>query len=204
MKTTTTIYEIVQSELWKIGLNEFQSCNTIDYVDGELNFMNRIAIFDPFVKEVVTRVFFRGLSLKNGSFDEEFKRLWVNHFLHREIGFQTLEMFRAQVISTFLKLQGSLNSFYENMTDYAQGKNNSTTQGTHDNRTANVTLPQDEVNINVDNTLLNYADSNSISRDKNNSNTNSVKFDAETLAQFNTILEGYLSIFDRNCFLQVW
>ena len=47
--------------------------------------------------------------------------------------------------------------------DTAKGKGGST----DDNRSANATLPQSEVNINVDNTNLNYADENNISRNKN-------------------------------------
>lgn len=48
---------------------------------------------------------------------------------------------------------------------------NTKTNSTDDNRSANATLPQSEVNINVDNTTLNYADENTISRNKNTSNT---------------------------------
>lgn len=43
---------------------------------------------------------------------------------------------------------------------------NSNGTSTNDHREANATLPQSEVNINVDNTNLGYADSNMISRDK--------------------------------------
>ena len=59
----------------------------------------------------------------------------------------------------------------DNYSDTSNTTHSETTNGkggsTDDNRSANATLPQSEVNINVDNTNLNYADENSISRNKN-------------------------------------
>ena len=59
----------------------------------------------------------------------------------------------------------------DNYSDTSNTTHSDTTKGkggsTDDNRSANATLPQSEVNINVDNTNLNYADENNISRNKN-------------------------------------
>ena len=59
----------------------------------------------------------------------------------------------------------------DNYSDTSNTTHSDTTNGkggsTDDNRSANATLPQSEVNINVDNTNLNYADENNISRNKN-------------------------------------
>ena len=59
----------------------------------------------------------------------------------------------------------------DNYSDTSNTTHSETTKGkggsTDDNRSANATLPQSEVNINVDNTNLNYADENNISRNKN-------------------------------------
>lgn len=59
----------------------------------------------------------------------------------------------------------------DNYSDTSNTTHSDTTKGkggsTDDNRSANATLPQSEVNINVDNTILNYADENNISRNKN-------------------------------------
>ena len=59
----------------------------------------------------------------------------------------------------------------DNYSDTSNTTHSETTNGkggsTDDNRSANATLPQSEVNINVDNTNLNYADENNISRNKN-------------------------------------
>lgn len=56
-----------------------------------------------------------------------------------------------------------------NNTNSSDTKNSGSS--TDDNRSANATLPQSEVNINVDNTSLNYADENTISRNKNVNNS---------------------------------
>lgn len=59
----------------------------------------------------------------------------------------------------------------DNYSDTSNTSHSDTTKGkggsTDDNRSANATLPQSEVNINVDNTNLSYADENNISRNKN-------------------------------------
>lgn len=78
----------------------------------------------------------------------------------------------------------------DNYSDTSNTTHSDTTKGkggsTDDNRSANATLPQSEVNINVDNTNLNYADENNISRNKNtNFNDTDTSGNSETKSDGN-------------------
>ena len=96
----------------------------------------------------------------------------------------------------------------DNYSDTSNTTHSDTTKGkggsTDDNRSANATLPQSEVNINVDNTNLNYADENNISRNKNtNFNETDTNGNSETKSNGNrnsdyTGLTDGLSDSERN------
>lgn len=96
----------------------------------------------------------------------------------------------------------------DNYSDTSNTTHSNTTKGkggsTDDNRSANATLPQSEVNINVDNTNLNYADENNISRNKNtNFNDTDTSGNSETKSNGNrnsdyTGLTDGLSDSERN------
>ena len=96
----------------------------------------------------------------------------------------------------------------DNYSDTSNTTHSDTTKGkggsTDDNRSANATLPQSEVNINVDNTNLNYADENNISRNKNtNFNDTDTNGNSETKSNGNrnsdyTGLTDGLSDSERN------
>ena len=96
----------------------------------------------------------------------------------------------------------------DNYSDTSNTTHSETTKGkggsTDDNRSANATLPQSEVNINVDNTNLNYADENNISRNKNtNFNDTDTSGNSETKSNGNrnsdyTGLTDGLSDSERN------
>ena len=96
----------------------------------------------------------------------------------------------------------------DNYSDTSNTTHSETTNGkggsTDDNRSANATLPQSEVNINVDNTNLNYADENNISRNKNtNFNDTDTSGNSETKSNGNrnsdyTGLTDGLSDSERN------
>ena len=96
----------------------------------------------------------------------------------------------------------------DNYSDTSNTTHSDTTKGkggsTDDNRSANATLPQSEVNINVDNTNLNYADENNISRNKNtNFNDTEISGKSETKSNGNrnsdyTGLTDGLSDSERN------
>lgn len=211
-KYTTTLYEIIESELQHLGLNEFVNNDRIHFNDSKYAFMQKMLYFDDDVKQIVDRVFFKGFMFNDERIDQSFKESFTLRFLYREIGRQTVEAFASQVLYITMthedyiyRVYGSdmykyieqvtdtqsqdLGKAIENAIEQGQTKDrqqdkgheeyedyeDTITKSFDDNRTAESTLPQSQVNIDVDNTVLDYADTNTISRDKNTSETVSEK-----------------------------
>lgn len=211
-KHTTTLYEIIESELQRLGLNEFVNNDRIHFNDSKHAFMQKMLYFDDDVKEIVDNIFFKGFMFNDERIDSYFKESFTLRFLYREIGRQTVEAFASQVLYITMthedyiyRVYGSdmykyieqvtdtqsqdLGKAIENAIEQGQTKDrqqdkgheeyedyeDTITKSFDDNRTAESTLPQSQVNIDVDNTVLDYADTNTISRDKNTSETVSEK-----------------------------
>jgi len=212
MKTTTTLYEIIHSELINNGQSEFKNKHQLVFYDRDFAFIKRMMDYDDEVKEIVNNMFFQNVKLNNDSSDDMFKKTFVNRFYNREIGFQTVEAFSSQVVFNLLAKYDYINSLYDELEDYIQGKyiseDNETNKELSDNRYLSSDLPQNEINLNVDDTVLNYGNQNSISRTKNEKeghqdHTNR-QYDLENLIMSSTLIEDVFVDFDRKCFLQVW
>ncbi len=210
-KYTSTLMEIITSELKNSGHNEFVNNGLLTFNNDEYAFIQKVLYFDKDVQKIVTNKFFKGFSFKDEKVDKYFKESFVTRFLEREIGRQTVEAFASQVLYVTLtredyiytvfgqEMQKYMEQHTETISeDRGKGLENTTEQGqtkqrtqdkTHedyrdntnekyqdtshekdvsrsDNRSAESTLPQSEVNLNVDDTVLDYADTNNISRDK--------------------------------------
>ena len=167
-------------------------------------------IYDADVEKIVNEKFFMGLSLSIS--DQEFKRMFLNRFLNREITTQTMEMFTTQVSYNFMAERRYLESLYTNFDKFvtnehvSQGNNKNNSE--HNNRNAYQDLPQDEVNIDLNDDTFNFASNNAISKDKtvstqDNLNT-SQDYNIDNLLKLNELLNKVLDVFDKNCFLQVF
>lgn len=225
---TTTLMEILTSELQNKGRSEFVNNGLLSFNNEDYAFIQKVIKYDDDVDDIVTKKFFKGFKFKDEKVDKHFKQSFVNRFMEREIGRQTVDFFASQVLYVTLtredyiytvfssELEKYLQQHSETTSeDRGRGQENSTEQGqskqrqqsashdeyednthnthsdeshnngksTDDNRSANATLPQSEVNINVDNTSLNFADENTISRSKNTheeDNTSSGKYDTNS------------------------
>ena len=248
-KYTTTINEYLNSELERMGFNEFVNNGELTFFDEEFQFIQKILKYDDDVHNIVTKNIFRGFQLPNVDIDKHFKKAFVTHFLDREINRQTIESFASQVLYVSITHETYINEvfsndfmMYVNNTSFSESvgtgnligktlsdtntKNNAqsqshenyvgneknetithgdnknktnsqshetytgnetnetvthgdnknksqeTSQSTHEDtdvnesRSARSTLPQSEVNINVDNDELSYADENTITKTK--------------------------------------
>src|SRR5699024_8533902 len=121
-----------------------------------------------------------------------------------------------------------INRVYTDLDDYVTQKNTSESENTQDNDQTNTStntsnnrqaftdLPQNQVNIDVDNTELDYATDNTITKNKQeneqqtkgntkgNSHTENKNYNLDELFKSNGLLEQILSVFDSKCFMQVW
>lgn len=256
MKTTTTLMDILQGELQRSGYNEFFNDHHLDLFDDDIIFIQKIMHYDKDVQKLVDRIFFRGYKFPSEHTDFNFKKSFINRFLNREIAFQTVEVFSARVVSKCINQEVYITECFDKLDDFindrAQSKthsetktsnqtdtnNNNETNGTNDsssvnqddNRTLQSDLPSNNINLNVDDTVLDYGNQNNISRNKgtnnqNSTSTNNQKFtgnvnqvgsnlndnqvntdkaNINSLQQANQIIEMIFDDFDKDCFLQVW
>lgn len=260
-KYTTTIMDILKGELQKRGFNEFVNDGNLTFNDKSYAFIQKILRFDEDVKEIVDDVIFQGFRFNDERIDRYFKQSFVTRFLDREINRQTVEAFGTQVLHytiiredyIFTVFGSELYKYLENHVDFNSDeiqnqineetkddtqnetyKDDTTSNGTNvsDDREATTSLPQSEININVDNDVLDYADTNTISKNKTNSNddenrtgnrdtTGNTKTNGtqdttgnqkslqktyllENLDKIYTMRERLYNDYDKKCFLQIW
>lgn len=179
------------AELWEIEKDkDIYRYDNLENLSSRTSEITRILKFDETVEEITTSTIFTGLYLDYG--DSDFKKLFIQHFLNREIKWQTLELFQSKIAATFLMNQDTLNFYYgeldrllkrasvsdsqNNGTNESEsittGNNTSQTNNVSDNRSISASMPQDQYNIDVENHIAHTADSNDVSKNKNVSETN--------------------------------
>ena len=188
---TLTLNEFLISELQKMGRNEIVNGNHITAFDENYAFQKKIIRYDNDVKHITDNYIFYDFLLETNESDETYKKMFINKFLNREINRQTIESFAGLLYSFNLEHQNYINIIFSNdiemylnnaqTRDYIKDTTddninvldkdsntlmNSTDTNINDNRSLDSTLPNNEVNLNVDNTILDYGDKNTISRNK--------------------------------------
>lgn len=204
-KHTTTLMEIIQSELQNKGHNEFVNNGRLSFYDNEYTFIQKVLQFDDDVKKIVDHTIFKGFKFNDERIDRYFKEAFTTRFLDREIGRQTVESFASQVLYQtivredyiFTIFGSEVYKYLENHVDYdmqstgtmneneiqnTKNEQQQTNKGTEKNkgdvsskgsnissdRELSSTLPQSQINLNVDNDTLAYGDNNNISKNKTN------------------------------------
>ena len=216
MKTTSTIMYMLKSELINAGKNEFYGKDQLRFFDDDYSFIQKALKYDDDIAKITNRMFFHGFKLDDDKADKVFKQAFITRFLNRQIAFQTVEVFAGRLMSYCFNQQVYMNEIYAKLADFINDKAESTTKSvnddtrTTDNRALYSDLPQDQINLNVDDTVLNYGNENDISRQKQEGNatgtttTNNSKADIDSLAKANMLAENIMNDIDRLCFLQIW
>lgn len=223
-----TLYDVIKSELIQQGHNEFKNSDgKLVFFDVKYQFIQKILRYDEDVSDIVDHLF-NGISLTHREHDQHFKRLFISKFLNRRINRQTIESFKFQLMTCYMTNETLLNRYYSDMDKYVTGvqensntneqtnKQNSDGQTTSDNRQAFANLPQNNVQLDVDNTVMTSASDNSISRNKQvnsqnsdgevkgQSNSQSKQYHYDLLVKSSRVMENLLNDFDKACFMQVW
>lgn len=217
---TTTLYNLVHTDLIKKGYNEFENeKGELVLFDKEHQFIQKMIRYDNEVAEVMNELFYH-LQLDDLTYDTHFKKTFLLRFMNRRINKQTRESFQTSVMSTFLTHQTLISEAYQNIEKYLTGttesiqENKQLTDGTttSDNRQAYADLPQNQVNLDVDDTVMTSASDNTISRNKqanqqqtDGTATNTAKtYQLDALIQASGTFEQIFILFDKTCFMQVW
>lgn len=260
-KHTTTIMEIIQGELQRAGLNEFINDGNLTFNNQEFQFIQKVLKFDDDVKEIVDNIIFKGFRFNDERIDRYFKQSFVTRFLDREIGRQTVESFASIVLyETIIRedyiftvfgnelykylenhidfnsdeIQNQINEETKDDTQNENYKDDATSNGSNvsSDRELTSSLPQSEINLDVDNDILLYGDSNTIAKNKTNTDndenrtgnrdtvgntkTNGTQdttgnqkslqktYLMENLEKLYSIRERLLNDYDKKCFLHIW
>lgn len=212
MTVTATLNDFIESELIKKGFNEVTNGKELVFFDSNFALSKKIMSYDEDVAEIVNNYFFLGHKLDNPDNDKHFKKGFLARFLNREINRQTFEAFSMQVVYTFMTQEDYVNRLYTDLDKYLANtqinkqENDGTT--TSDNRSAFSELPQNNVHLDVNDTVMTTANDNTISRNKQTNNGNSngetTNYRLDELFKINGLLDQIYTKFDGNCFLQVW
>ena len=225
---TVTIFKYIQSELIKAGHNEIVESSNSKYFKPNLEFLwfseedqfiTKVLGYDEDVQKITDKLF-SGLKLDREEADKHFKRTFINRFADRQINRQTIEAFKMVLVSTFMSRLDYLNRIYRDLDLYITGasqtnqRNVQVNEGStiSDSRSAFADLPQNQVNLDLDDTEMEHATDNTVSR---NQQSNQQSTDGETssesrtyrldeLVKSNGLMEEIFNEFDRKCFLQVW
>ena len=228
---TTNLYNIIESELQKKGYNEYFNDGKITAFDKNFSFYHKMLAFDEDVSGIVTAILFNGFTF-SVEVDHLFKKMFTQRFLNREISRQTVEAFTGKLLYTTYAYQTYIETVFTDLLAYANNEATTTQNNLNHNVSVNVAdgttisdgrqleseLPQDNINLDVDNTVLDYGNRNSISRNKNkNDQTNTNTADGtqnntsvasvknlEVLIRSSGVLDELFNIYDKACFLQTW
>ena len=244
--------------MFKKGHKEiFNDKGELIFFDSESQIMGKVMNYDDDVSDIIDDLFI-GYGLKNQAYDHHFKKTFMYRFINREINRQTVESFKLSLMSTFLQQQEYINRVYTDMEKYILGysetnddnkqdsndlktstsqsnssnnsESTSTGNTTTGNRQARSDLPQSNINLDVNNTVMSSANENDISRNKQkNSQTNtdeqtssnetenedqseshssgesnsiSRTYQLDQLFKTNNVLERIMNEFDKKCFMQ--
>lgn len=216
--------QILRAELVKKGKNEFFNGNQYTGNNKEYRFIQKALRYDEDIAEIVDEVIFSGYTFPTPEVDIFLKKVFTNRFLNREIGRQTLEDFSSQVVYTSLIHEQEIEAIFHNFASALSNESktvtdqlnesNSLSNTTNNDRSANTSLPQNEVNLNLDKNELNFADNNTISKssredstdtnNKGHSETSNTSYNADTFKKLQGLWDGYLDEYDKRCFLQTW
>ena len=215
MKTTTTLEEILRNEASKYhGWDDIfnnENGQLIRYGATDA-LIYQVAQYSDMVADLCNHAFFSSYTLSDKDADKFFKKMFVNRFLIREIGFQTVDIFRTRLIGLLLQYEQYIVNTYKNYEKMFSGHSESTTdqkgQGLNKQRYAHVSLPQNNVNIDLNNDIAEYADINDLTNNSNdnksNSKTTSDKFSPDVLRILENAYQKVLDVFDVELFLQVF
>ncbi len=208
VQITTTIKDILQSELIKRSKNEFinriNGKTQITDANKDFAFVYKIMKYDDDVDAIVTDEFFNNYRAYDVNADKFFKKMFCNKFIDRQIAPQTVEAFASRVTSLYMVRETEIVTLYQKLADYYVGR----TQGNNANRSGynelNSDLPQDEVNMSLDADTQDYANTNTIERAFNNTNTDNTTANPDNINKLKDVWEEILDSFDLACFLQVF
>ena len=215
MTRTTSLYDLLKQEYLRTFYTDLmdKGRNQITFYSKKDRVLSRLIAYskeDTDMIEVARYSIFYGLgNYLNEDVRHRFEHDFINRFINRRFNYQTYEVVSAKLSSIVSSNADILNSVYDNEFILGLSNGNSVTDSTGNNRSnaINSSLPQDQVNMDLERELLEYADSNSINKSKfnqnsttNNSNT---KKSVDEIEKMLLLKEKIWLLIDKALFTQI-
>ena len=215
MARTITLYDLLKQEYLRTFYTDLMDNgrNQITFYSKKDRLLSRLIAYskeDTDMLEVARYSIFYGLGdyLKE-DVRHQFEHDFINRFINRRFNYQTYELVSAKLSSIVSSNADILNSVYDNDFILGLSSGNSVTDSSANNRSnaINSSLPQDQVNMDLERELLEYADNNSINKSKFNqkstiNNTNTKK-SVEEVEKMLLLKEKIWLLIDKALFTQI-
>lgn len=209
VKTTSRLYDVIYAELDRHRVEIYRSNNQIIF--NQNNLMRKTLEYkDPYFIKMLQETLFYGTSNINQR--ERFEREFLQRFINRVIKYQTFDLFTTYLASFVSEYQELINYTYDkyDLLVMSQVETVSNNNSTSTNKTNSIysNLPQNQINMNLDIDTLDYADDNTISKNRaTNSGTDrstSSAYDIEALSKISALKEQIFKDMDRLLFSQIY
>ena len=209
VKTTSRLYDIICGELDRRMFEIYRSNNQIIF--NQANLMRKTLEYkDPNFIRMLQETLFYGTSNINQR--ERFEREFLQRFINRVIKFQTVDLFSTYLASFVSEYQELINYTYDKydmlVTGQVETVSNNNSTSTNKSNSIYSNLPQNQINMNLDIDTLDYADDNTISKNRStNSGTDkstSSAYDIEALNKISALKEQIFKDMDSLLFSQIY
>ena len=209
VKTTTRLYDIIYGELECHRVEIYRSNNQIIF--NKNNLMRKTLEYkDPkFIKMLQDNLFY---GTSNINQRERFEREFLQRFINRVIKYQTVDLFATYLASFVSEYKELINYTYDKYDMLVLGQvdtvNNNNSTATNKTNSIYSNLPQNQINMSLDNDNLEYADDNTITKSRaTNSGTDkstSSAYDIDALNKISALKEQIFKDMDSLLFSQLY
>lgn len=208
MKTTTRLYDIIYGELECHRAEIYRSNNQLIF--NQNNLMRKTLEYkDPYFINMLRETLFYGTTTINQR--ERFEREFLQRFINRVIKYQTVDLFSTYIATFVSEYQELINYCYDKYDMLVTGQvdtvSNNNSTSTNKSNSIYSNLPQNQINMNLDIDTLDYADDNTITKNRaTNSGTDkstSSAYDIEALSKISALKEQIFRDMDKLLFSQL-
>ena len=209
VKTTSRLYDIIYGEMDRHRVEIYRSNNQIIF--NQANLMRKTLEYkDPNFIRMLQETLFYGTSNINQR--ERFEREFLQRFINRVIKYQTVDLFSTYLASFVSEYKELINYTYDKYDMLVMGQvetvSNNNSTSTNKSNSIYSNLPQNQINMNLDIDTLDYADDNTISKNRStNSGTarsTSSAYDIDALNKISALKEQIFKDMDRLLFSQIY
>lgn len=215
MTRTITLYDLLKQEYLRTFYTDLmdKGRNQLTFYSKKDRVLSRLIAYskdDTDIIDIARYSIFYGL----GEYLSEEVRLrfehdFINRFINRRFNYQTYEVVSAKLSSIVSSNADILNSVYDKdfILGLSSGSSKTDSSGKNNSNSINSSLPQDQVNMDLDREMLEYADNNTIAKSKFNQNSTTTntntKKSVDEIEKMLNLKEKIWLLIDKTLFTQI-